>query len=355
VRRLLSVLLLVAGLGLLGRGAVPCELFGDQPRCYVALHPGPTQDALGIVQVRGERTWTPAGELLYTTVAVDDHLDPGEWVSTALSRQVRQVPREVLFPAGMAEGEVQRRNAVDMDRSQLTAAAAALRALGHEVDLEPRGAEVVETLEGLPAGGRLQPGDVIVEVDDAPAPGVDAAIDAIGGRGAGEPVTLAVRRGATTRKVRLTLVPDPEDASRAVVGAVLRDHIVLPVDVAIDAGEVGGPSAGLMFAIAVVDVLGPRDLTGGAVIAGTGTIDADGNVGAIGGIQQKILGALDRGDRRPASVFLVPAGNVDEARAAPVGRELLLVPVATLDDALRSLEDLREGRRPADALALPAP
>lgn len=129
----------------------------------------------------------------------------------------------------------------------------------------------------------------------------------------------------------------------------------LPIDVAIDAGEVGGPSAGLMFALAVVDRLTPDDLTGGTVVAGTGSIDAGGRVGEIGGIRQKVSGAIDREDGGPpATVFLTPAGQVAEARAAAVDSEILLVPVETLADGLEALRDLARGSTPAGALAIGA-
>jgi Lon-like protease len=135
---------------------------------------------------------------------------------------------------------------------------------------------------------------------------------------------------------------------------LLRSFLDLPVDVEIDAGVIGGPSAGLMFALSVMDLLEPEDLTGGKVVAGTGTVDRDGTVGAVGGVRQKVVGATaTTADQRPATVFLVPEGNLEDARSVSVPREVLVVPVATLDDAVRALDDLRAGREPAGALALP--
>lgn len=352
MRRLLVILLAVAAIGLVGRDVVPCRALPVQPRCYVALYPGPAEDTLRIVEVPDERTYASSGEILLTTVAVDTELDPLEWLRTAVSSRVRQVPREVLYPPGAGEDDVRRQNVAQMDESQVLAAGAALRALGHTVDLDPKGAEVVEVDPEMPAGRTLTGGDVIVEVNGRPVTDAAAAADAIASFEAGTEVQLEILRDGERLEVPVTVAADPSDPGRVEIGAVLRDHIVLPVDVRIDAGQVGGPSAGLMFALAIVDVLGPDDLTGGRVIAGTGTIDLDGSIGAIGGIRQKVLGALEREDGRAASVFLVPAENLREARGAPVGEDILLVPVATLSDALDALRQLREGRQPQDAVAL---
>jgi PDZ domain-containing protein len=136
------------------------------------------------------------------------------------------------------------------------------------------------------------------------------------------------------------------------IGIFLLPDFDLPVDVDIQAGNIGGPSAGLMFALSIVDSLTPEDLTAGAIIAGTGAIDAEGNVGAIGGIRQKIVGALHRDEGPAATVFLVPEGNFAEARSAPVDDEILLVPVRTLGEALDVLATLASGGTPTSAVAI---
>jgi PDZ domain-containing protein len=125
------------------------------------------------------------------------------------------------------------------------------------------------------------------------------------------------------------------------------------LEVAIDTGVVGGPSAGLVLALAIVDRLGPEDLTGGLVVAGTGTVGEDGRVGAVGGVAQKLTAALARdGGRRSADVFLVPRGELAAARRVEVGAELLVVPVDDLAGALDALAVLRAGGRPADAVVI---
>lgn len=358
MRRLLCVLLVVSGLGLVGQGDVPCSMLPPQPKCYVALFPGPTEDTLGIVEVSSAATYSSSGELLLTTVSLEESLTPARWLRTLLSAPDNLLRREVLFPPGLPDQDLRRRTVSQMDASQRAATAAALRNLGYQVELGAQGAEVVEVLPDQPGAGRLVPGDVIVTVDGAAVEGADAFVATIARHRVGDRITLGVRSppaaGGQARDLQLTLAPSTRHEGAPAVGAVLRDHVVLPVDVRIHAGSVVGPSAGLMFALAIVDLLTPDDLTGGHIIAGTGTIDAQGRVGPIGGIQQKIRGAVDRGARRPATVFLVPQDNFRQAQSTPVDHTILLVPVRDLQDALRALRELREGGLPADAYALGA-
>lgn len=357
MRRLLLVLLLVAGATLLVRGGLPCDTFGLQPSCYAALLPGPAEDTLGLVEVDDARVYASAGELLLTTVAVEADLDFLEWVRFALSSRVAEVPRDSIFPEGEDARDVAARNAALMSNSQLDAAIAALQALGHEIDTGFDGARIEDIQEPSAVDAdQLRVGDVIVAVGGVPVRSNEAVIDRVSRTSPGDQVTLRVLRDGAERDETLTVVASPDDPAAPRLGLLLSNHLELPVDVHIDAGVIGGPSAGLMFSLGIIDLLGPDDLTGGAVVAGTGTIDRDGRVGAIGGIQQKILGAVVRGDgARPAEVFLVPAGNLREATAAPVDRDVTLVPVATLDEALQALAEIRAGRDPVGAVALPAP
>lgn len=357
MRRILSLLLLVAALSIVARGAFPCDVVSAQPTCYAALKPGPVEDALALTAVTGTRSYASTGALLLTTVAVESDLDLRDWIEGAISPRIRHVPRETIFPEDKDREEVRQENAALMQGSQLDATMAALRHLGYEFDEEFDGAEVVEIVEPTAVrDGELQVGDLIVAVDGEPTSDNRAVGEAVRRHGPGDVVAFTVIRDGEELQVDLELIADPDDPDSAFVGILLLSHLELPVDVRIDAGIIGGPSAGLMFALSIVDLLGPEDLTGGAVVAGTGTIDTDGNVGAIGGIVQKVLGATSAAEgRAPATVFLVPRGNLDEARSAPVDADVLLVPVDTLDDAVAALDDLRAGRRPVDAFALEAP
>jgi Lon-like protease len=347
----LVALVLFAGIALV-RGHVPCEVVEAQPSCYVALRPGPAEDTLRLVDIEGAASYSSSGELLLTTVAVDEELGFGEWFRASVSRSVEAVPRERIYPSDQDRDQVTEHNAALMADSQLSATMAALSAAGYDINGE--GALVASIAEDA-VTDELRVGDVITAVDGQSITDNRGVVEAVQQRDPGASIVLAVERDDEELEVTVELGRSSEDPDRAYVGVLLTTELDLPVDVAIDAGVIGGPSAGLMFALSIVDLLGPEDLTGGAVVAGTGTLDVDGRVGAIGGIRQKIVGATTRGpDRRPATVFLVPRGNVEEAQGTPVGREVLLVPVDTLEDALAALADIRAGREPVDALALPA-
>jgi Lon-like protease len=343
-------LLLLVGATVVVRGQVPCDVVSAQPACFVALRPGPAEDTLRLVDIDGVASYSSSGELLLTTVAVDDDLGFGEWLRANVSRSVEAVPREQIYPTDTDREQVAEYNAALMADSQLTATMAALTAAGYELTGE--GALVASVADDAVTDA-LEVGDVITAVDGEPVTDNQAVVDAVQRREPGDRLVFEVHRADVQLDVEVDLGSSPDDPARPYVGVLLTTELDLPVDVVIDAGVIGGPSAGMMFALSIVDLLEPEDLTGGAVVAGTGTLDIEGRVGAIGGIRQKIVGATTRGgDRRSATVFLVPRGNLEEAEGTPVGRDVLLVPVETLDDALVALADLRAGRHPVDALAL---
>jgi PDZ domain-containing protein len=336
-------------------GAVPCAVVSTQPSCEVALVPGPTEDTLALVDISGATTYPSAGRLLLTTVAVRDDLDLATWWEARRSRTVDTVPRSTVYPEDQGREETSAQNALLMEDSQLTAAFAALGAAGYDVAGAASGAEVAG-LEPDVVTDELTVGDVIVAIDGTEVSDAAEAVALVRAGAPGDTAEFTVRApDGTTRPVTVTYGANPDDRSRAYVGVLLRSAVELPVDVTMDAGAIGGPSAGLMFALGVVDLLGEEDLTGGAVVAGTGTITADGRVGPVGGVVQKVAAASMReGTTDPATVFLVPRANLAEARGAPLGADLLLVPIDDLTGALSALSDLRAGRRPAEAIALQA-
>lgn len=342
-------LLLVLGGILVVRGDVPCGLLETQPACQVALRPGPTEDALELITVDGAPVHPSNGELRLTTIAVDETLGWGEWFEARSSAAIEAVPRTQLYPPGRDRDDVAEQNAILMADSQLTATIAALRQLGYE--LEGDGARIAGVADDVVTDD-LEPGDVIVGIDGAPVREGRDVVAEVRRRQVGETVTLAVTRDGDEREVDATLAAAPDDLERPYLGVFVTTDLDLPVDVSIDAGIIGGPSAGLMFALSIVELLDEEDLVDGAVVAGTGTLDLDGHVGAVGGIRQKVVAAaLGVGAPEPATVFLVPSGNLAEARAAPAGGELLLVPVDTLADAVDALEELRAGQIPEAAVA----
>lgn len=355
MRRLLIALLLVGLVAFVGRGGVPCDVVELQPGCYIALKPGPVEDASSLVEISDAASFASAGQLLLTTVAVEEELGFGDWARAALSASVDTVPRTLLFPPDADREEISRQNAVMMVDSQLSATVAALEQAGYDVPEQFDGARVLDLLTET-AGRSLQVDDVIVAVDGEPVTDSREVADAVGDRAPGSPVVLDVRRDGGVRELEVELGAAPDEPARAFLGVLLTSHLDLPVDVDIDAGIIGGPSAGLIFALSILDLLDPEDLTGGAAIAGTGTLDADGTVGAVGGVRQKVVAASRAAEgRRAASVFLVPRDNLAQVDDLTVSQRLLLVPVDTLDDALDAVAEVREGREPAEALALPGP
>ncbi|MEX0816902.1 MAG: PDZ domain-containing protein [Gaiellales bacterium] len=242
------------------------------------------------------------------------------------------VPEEEFNPTGVSEPQRRQSSLNQMSRSQQIAVAVALRELDYDVEATPIGAEVALVLPASPAEGKLQPGDVIVGALGERVRSPADLRDVMEGHPPGDPVELEVRRTGRVRTIEVGTRADPEDAERALVGVLVEPavDIELPLDIKINAGDVGGPSAGLAFALDVVDELG-RDIDRGRKIAATGELDLEGNVGAIGGIEQKAAGArlID------ADVFVVPEDNAAEARQHADGLEIIAV--SSFEEALAAL------------------
>lgn len=311
---------------------------------YAVLQPGPVTNTLGngpggkpLITVAGKATYPTTGALDFTTVAVlggpRNPVNGWEWIAGHLDRTNRVVPQEDLFPKGVTSQEVDQESAAEMADSQQEAIVVALRALGQKV---PEVVSISALVKDSPATGVLRTGDVVVSIDGRGVTTTDSVRAAIRAHRPGEPAAITVRRAG---REQVLTVPTVAAKGFAVVGVLLRATFDFPTKVSIDAGEVGGPSAGMMFALAVHDKLTPGALTGGAKIAGTGTIDSAGNVGPIGGIQQKLVGAKRGG----ATWFLAPAGNCNEV----VGRipdGLKVVKVATFNQARDAVEAIAAKR-----------
>jgi PDZ domain-containing protein len=338
--------LIVAGLLILVLGMAGALI----PVPYVALRPGPTSNTLGqlgkvpLIQISGAKTYPTDGHLNFVTVAYQG--GPGNRIDlfTALrgwlDPKVALVPEETIFPKNESTKKVEQQNTQDMTNSQESATAAAL----HELHIPTTTAVIVDSVQqGLPAAGRLQPGDMIVAIDGKKISGVPEVTGAVGGHKPGDTVKFTVRRGGKDSAVDVRTVASPDKtgarAGKPVVGVVLREKFQFPVTVKISVGDVGGPSAGLMFSLGIYDKLTPQDITAGRFIAGTGTISPEGQVGPIGGIQQKLVAAHDAG----ATVFLTPTKNCGDA-VATVPKGLRLVRVDTMHGALQALTALRTGQ-----------
>lgn len=317
---------------------------------YYALSPGPVNDTSDFISVPATMGLED-GDFFFLTVSLRE-INALEYVGALLDNEVDLSPRENIRPAGVSQDDLRRQNLDLMEMSQVNAKYVALTRLGYDVTLEGSGALVTSVVEGSAAEGVVEPNDVIVAVDGEPVEFSEDAVALISGRAPGDVVELEVQRTGEDGEVAdltLTVTLTPfrfvnedgvveDEPDRGMVGVLLvsaPSNIVFPVDVEIDAQNIGGPSAGLMFALEIMNQLTPQDLTKGYRIAGTGTIDADGNVGAIGGVRQKVFGAIDVG----ADYVLVPAGNYDDAVDA-AGNDIEVVRVAIIDDALDFLETL---------------
>jgi PDZ domain-containing protein len=312
------------------------------PVPYVTMSPGPTVDVLAEsggkpgIEVEGAKTYPTEGDLRLTTVSVTSptrELSLVDALAAWFDGTRAVYPRDVIYPPEQSVADVQRESSVQMVGSQDTAIAVALQELGYRLPLLT---EVLGVTQGAPADGKLKPRDVLVEVNGVTIKDVNQVSAAVQKSPPGEDATFVVRRDGKTRTITVTTEESEDEKGKAVVGVEIGTGYDFPFDVKVRIDEaIGGPSAGLIFATAVYDTLTPGALTGGHDVAGTGTIDAAGKVGPIGGIQQKIVAAADAG----AEVFLVPPANCQAALGAKVDEdEIRLVKAPTLHSALQSLE-----------------
>jgi Lon-like protease len=326
------------------------------PVPYAELGPGPTVNTLGkhdgdpVLQISGHKTYPTSGHLNMTTVEVtgaDYRMNLVESVYGWLAHDKGVVPRETLYPSGKSAQQVDQENAEEFSESQESAKVSALDHLGI-----PVGSRVVvgSVVKGEPSEGKLHAGDVIRSVDGAPVKNADDVAAAVTKHKPGQSVVFAVvpaadakgRSAAATQKARttdvsITTMKAPDDG-RAVVGIAPAVEHTFPFKIDIKLADVGGPSAGLMFTLGLIDKLQPGDMTGGKFVAGTGTIDDNGKVGPIGGISMKVIAARDKG----AQYFMTPSDNCAEAsKDTPSG--LRLVKVNTLDDALAAMTKISSG------------
>jgi PDZ domain-containing protein len=312
---------------------------------YVALGPGPTFNTLGevggepVIAIDGRQTFPTDGHLDLTTVGVQARLTLFGALRGWFARDLAVVPREVVYPPGRTDEQVEQLNTESMRESQDSATRAAARQLG----LRIAEITVAEIAPGAPATGRLQVGDVLVSVDGMMLRDAAELRALIGRKQIGQSVRVDYRREGRAGSVEIpTNASGGDGPPRPVIGIVTNETPVnAPFAVMISLQEVGGPSAGLMFALGILDKLDQPSLTAGKYIAGTGEIAPDGTVGPIGGISQKLVAAKAKG----AEAFLVPADNCAEAiRQPPAGLPLLRV--ETLSDALAGLAALRAGSMP---------
>lgn len=323
-------------------------LLGMSPSPYAVERPGPVYDVLGTTEVSGrsvplidipsQKTYPTTGTLDMLTVYVDGSpQNKLSWIDLAGSwfdASRAAVPLDELFPSGQTESQSNAESAIDMTNSQQDATAAALS----ELKIDYRSTEVVaQVIKNTPAAGKLKAGDELVTVNGEPVTGLTMLQQAIQSNGVSKPVELVVRRNGTAMTLEITPTLNA-DSKKPAIGIYTGETFTFPFDVKIQLQDVGGPSAGMMLALGIYDKLTPGDLAGHAHIAGTGTIDPSGAVGAIGGIRQKMYGARDNG----ADWFLAPASNCNEVTGhIPSG--LTVFAVKTLDQSLADVKVIASG------------
>jgi PDZ domain-containing protein len=335
-----SLTLIIASAG----AAVALAVSVLVPVPYVILGPGPTLNTLGkdstgqpLITITGRATHPTSGHLNMVTISSEGGPGDGFNIFTALAAWLNPdeavVPESELYAPGQSQGQAEQEDNEEMTGSQQTAVAAALTELHIAYGTQ---VVVVLTKSGYPAYGVLKDGDVITAVDGKPVTGATNLTTLITAHPAGAALTVTIDRSGKTEQVQ---VGTKESGGRPVMGVEVEEEYKFPFNVKFSVGDIGGPSAGMMFALGIIDKLTNLDLTGGKFIAGTGEIAASGQVEAIGGIQQKMVGARDAG----ATYFLTPATNCQDTKGAvPAG--LRLVKVSTLSQAVTYLEDIKAGK-----------
>lgn len=313
------------------------------PSPYVIEVPGPAFNTLGTTQgkklldVSGHKTYPTTGALDMLTVGVEGgpgtHLALGDVVQSWMNPHDSVIPEEAVYAPGSTSKQVQQQDAAEMSNSQQSAVAAALT--NEKIDYSTR-----LTVGGLtpksPSHGVLRSGDVLTKINSTPITSLDQLKKQLNKTPDGDKVALRIKRHHAVKTVHVT----PKHAKSGVqLGVYIGQKFNFPLSVRIQLQDVGGPSAGMMFALGIVDTITPGPMTGGEKIAGTGTIQPDGQVGPIGGIRQKMVGAKTGG----ADWFLAPKSNCDEV-VGHIPGDLRVVEVSTLSGARHAVETIASGK-----------
>lgn len=303
---------------------------------YFLISPGEARGVAELIKVKEGQAevYDPVGKILFTTVSLTGSVNVYEALLGWLDDEIEVIP-EHQITGGAPRQEIRELNIQAMVDSKLIATKVALERLGFRVEVDGDGALVTAVNPGDPADGQLRPGDVIVAVDGEAVSLHDQVVTKVRQHRAGDVIEIRFRRDGRERTVRLQAIDGGNGQAR--LGVVLQTSDLrydFPVEVSIDTGLVGGPSAGLAFTLALIDELSPGELTGGRRVAVTGTIDNQGTIGLVGGVAQKTVTARRAG----ADAFLVPPEEAKEARTH-AGR-MRVIAVRTLEEALAALEEL---------------
>lgn len=302
----------------------------------VAVRPGSVEDVPPRVTISGAEVYPPDSEIALVTVLVSQRLTIWERIGAEFESGVDIEPEQTFTGVGTRK-ELRRLNELRMETSQHTAVVVALEHLGYEIPRHASGVIVAEAIPGSPAATVLERGDVIVGIDGVPVAELKDLAEVLLARSAGETVVLDVEwyGDGPVESVTVELIASPDDADRTLIGVEARERVDigdLPVEVDIDSGTIGGPSAGLALTLGIIDLMTPGDLTNGRHVAATGTISFDGSVGAIGEVDQKAIAA----ERAGVDLLLVPTANLRNA-LDHVSGDMRVVGVDTLQEALAAL------------------
>ena len=338
------------GWGLIALVVIGAAVVSVVPSNYVVEWPGPVHDTLGTIETDGndvavvdipsQQTYPTTGSLTMLTVTkLGDPDHPASWLQVFeawVDPSQEFIPMDEAFPAGQTFEQSADENAAMMQASQQDAVAAALNAAGYDFTTIMTIAQV--NADG-PSADLLLPGDIVTAVNGTPATDVNALRALVGEHGTATPLTVRVTRDGTPVDVAITPVLSEGDDPQPILGIVPSLSYTFPFEVNIQLGDIGGPSAGQILALAIIDKLTPGSLNGGLAVAGTGTISPDGTIGPIGGITQKLYGATRAGSH----YFLAPASNCADIAAGTVPDGLDIYAVATLADSLNVLNTLSTG------------
>ncbi|WP_172836039.1 YlbL family protein [Microlunatus soli] len=313
------------------------------PVPYVSWTPGSTTNTLGkvgntpVIKISGTTSYPTTGELSLTTVSetrADSRLSLPEALLSYWLPHRDTMPRDIVYPPGKTADQVNSEQRVMMETSQDNSVVAALRAAGQRIVQRPA---VSSVTVGSSSYNKLQPGDLIVSINGTDVTTNDQAAELIRDRRPGSTLIFEVLRDRKQKLIKVARGADDESNTDQLSGITIGNGYQYGPKISFDLGEeIGGPSAGLVFSLAIYDKITPGPLLAGRRVAGTGTISADGTVGPIGGIQQKIGAATSGG----ATVFLVPAANCEDL--AGLKTDLQLIKVGTLQDAIGALDDLND-------------
>ena len=297
---------------------------------YYAVGPGPAREVTPLIRFEGPERYESSGKLVMTTVRWYQ-VTPIQAMITWFDPNASLISQDVLYQPGTDREQERRRSLSDMDQSKIHASFLVLSRLTDYPKEHGSGALVEGIVPTCPAAGELFPGDLVTAIDGREIDSRNEASRAIEAARPGEPLTFHIRAAGEEHDVQVTRDRCIDEApKRAFVGVNMVQAFPFPLS--IESGDIGGPSAGLMWALGLYDLMTSGDLTGGRTIAGTGTIALDGTVGPIGGITDKVVAA----ERSGADLFLVPVDDMPELEGTDTGG-LEIVPVATFDEALGAL------------------